>query len=232
MYWILALFISLSTCFAEVGTISKIVGPDAYILRAGNKLPLTIKTELEENDQIITNNSHAVLFIYPGVQVALAKNTEVKLTESRVEELKDSERSTSQIDVLKGIIRVLAYKNPNQEIDFRVQTEGATFSVRGTEFEVSVTPNKDVLLDVSNGQVEASSPFIQSFVPEYVKAQEGLTFSSQKKKFIRRKMNLNFKNHLEFQNNLDVNKTWKKIKETKAKKATRAEKRKGSRPKP
>lgn len=225
--FILLAFLNFNPAWAEIGKVIKLVGDnDAYVVRANNKVTLSPDTKLELQDEIHSINTYVVIHLYPGTQMSLAKNTQVKLTESMIEDVNDLQRSSSIIDFIKGIIRVQVTKEANEEIDQKIQTEGVSFAVRGTEFEISLEENKDVDLDVFEGQVEVSSPYVQSFVPEYVKANEGFRFDRKKKNFSKRRFAPKFRNHPGFENPKKLKARWKTLKkDRKAKKA----KRKGSR---
>ena len=210
MYWILSLVLLSTTAMADIGKVVKISGKDAYIIRAGKKLHLKGNFSFKENDSLHTYENQVIVHLYPSTQVLLAKDTVVKLTENKIQKQKKMVRTYSSLDLVKGLIRVKILNEKNQETDLKVQTEGAIFSARGTEFDVAVLKNKDVNLDVLEGQLEASSPFIQSFVPEYVKTEEGLTFSHGEKKFIRRPVIRNFKDKVDFLNRSEIKASWKK----------------------
>ena len=86
-----------------------------------------------------------------------------------------------------------------REMEVRIETEAVTFTIRGAEFELSLENPASIDLDVIQGQVEASSAYVQSFVPEIVKAQEGLSFDLKKKVFTKRKFAPRLKDPLKFQ---------------------------------
>jgi hypothetical protein len=208
--FLLLILFTVTTAFAEVGQVTRVLGAEAgHVLRDGKSIPLAPSLALELNDVVATEGALVVIHLYPTTQLSLAKNTQIKISEHQIrEESATLERSFSVIDYMKGILRVQVAKDAGQEVDQQVRADGVAFGVRGTEFEVS-TDGDDVDLDVVEGQVEVSSPFVQSFVPEYVKANEGLRFNRKKKGFERRKLRLRFKDHPGFRNKGELLREWK-----------------------
>jgi hypothetical protein len=224
----LILFLLINTAWAEVGKITKVIGDqDSYLVRGTENIKLVPEASLELGDIIHSQNSYIVIHLYPATQMSLAKNSEIKISEHMIEENADVEKTTSVIDFIKGIVRLQVTKDANQEIDQKVQANGVSFGVRGTEFEVSLENNQDVDLDVFEGEVQASSPYIHSFVPEIVKANEGFRFERKKKAFSKRRFAPKFRNHPGFKEKNEIKKQWREIKEKRkaAKASNRAEKK-------
>lgn len=205
----IAMFSTLS--FAEVGKVSKLLGSNSYLMRSGQKIALAVDTELELGDEVYAESAYLVLFIYPASQVSLNHNASIKISEHLIEENKELEKSFSVIDYIKGVIRLQVTKSTDQEINQKVQANGVAFAVRGTEFEISQEGDEDVDLDVIEGEVEVTSPFVHTFVPEVVKANEGFRFNRKKKNFARRKFGLKFKNHPGFDRSERVRERWKEL---------------------
>lgn len=185
LLWILPVFM-MTFSFAEVGRVVKIVGgQDAYILRQGEKQVLQAEQDLEEGDQIFSQSSHVVIQIYPATQMSIIKDSEVTLTQNLIEETEQVKKATSLIELVKGLIRLQVTKEEGMELDQTVRAPQVAFSVRGTDFEVS-TLGDDIDLDVYEGDVEVSSPNVQTFVPYHVKAKEGFRYSRKSPGFARR----------------------------------------------
>lgn len=207
--WVASFLLLISTAMAEVGKISKIIGTgDAYILRSSSKMNVAQDALLEEGDEIFTQDSVVVVHLYPQSQLSLSKNTHVKLSKSVIDESTETEKAFSIIDYVKGIIRLQVTKDPNQAIEQKVQADGVAFAVRGTEFEIS-QEGDDVDLDVVEGEVEVSSPHVQTFVPEIVKANEGFRFNKRARNFQRRKFKMRLK-ETGFTSRAEVREQWKK----------------------
>lgn len=220
--WISCL-LTLNIALAEVGKVNNIAGPNtAFILRNSNKINAANDFLLEIGDEIHSSDSVVQIYIYPSTQISLAKNTLIKITDSLIEETDKKERAFSVIEFLKGAIRILVTKEVDQEIDQRVEAARVAFAVRGTEFEVS-NENDDIDLDVIEGEVEASSPDIQTFVPEIIKAQEGFRFRRKEKRFERRKLRLKFKDRPAFLKREEIKERRKQLR------LVRKEMRRGSR---
>lgn len=183
----LRFIILVSACIqlahAQVGEIVSLTSDDAFLTRSGSKIQLSRGSLLETGDKVYSENSHVVLLLYPKTQISLVKGTELALTEHFIAE--DAERSSSLIDLIKGLIRMQVIRDGNEKVDQKVEARGVTFAVRGTEFEVSST-DEDAELDVFEGEVEVSSPYVQTFVPEIVKPNEGFRFDRKKRNFSRR----------------------------------------------
>lgn len=202
--------------FAEVGRILKVEGDkDAFIMRGPQKHPVTPDFKLEIGDSIHSENTYIVFQLFPACQMSMAKNSELKISEHQINEANNMEKTWSVVDFLKGIVRTQVSRDANQEVEQQIRTEGASFAVRGTEYEVSIEENKDVDLDVFEGEVAVSSPYIQSFVPEIVKANEGFRFERSKKAFSKRRFSPKFRNHPGFADPQKLLKKWKDKKKKK-----------------
>lgn len=218
------LFLCLSS-FAEIGKITKLVGSDAFLTRQGQKIQLTNDLALEKGDILASQNSVVMIHLYPSSQMTLSRQTEVKLSESVIDDTTEADKSTSVIDFVKGLIRLQVSKDVKEEVDQKVVAEGVAFSVRGTEYEVSLD-GEDYDLDVIEGEVEVSSPYVNTFVPEIVKKNEGFRFNKKKRQFQRRKFAQKFKNHPGFIKREELHQRWKqKRAERKLRQGMKSEKR-------
>ncbi len=211
MQFILTLILLMtSNVYAEIGSVIKVLGEGGgYIVRNGEKVLLEEDSPIELQDEIVSKNSVILIQIDPSTQVSLSKNTELKLSEHQVQEFTNIEKGFSVIELIKGLIRVNVDKDQGQEIEQKVKTRDVVFGVRGTDFEVAIDPSQDVELDVFEGEVAVSSPYVHSFVPEIVKSDEGLRFQRSKKAFLRRKFISRFKDHPGFERPERIRKKWK-----------------------
>lgn len=209
LFFGLLLSLFVNTSYAEVGKVSKVLGAgDAFIVRGQQKVTLSIDANLEEGDEVHSRDSVLVLLIYPATQLSISKQTQVTLTKSLIEGDGEKEKSFSIINFVKGIIRLQVTKDENLQVEQQVVADGVAFAVRGTEFEVSLD-GEDYDLDVVEGEVEVSSPYVQTFVPEIVKANEGFRFNKKARKFQRRKFRMKFKDHPGFARKEEVREKWK-----------------------
>ncbi|MES2528138.1 MAG: FecR domain-containing protein [Bdellovibrionota bacterium] len=185
MKFLIFFLFTISLTHAQVGEVLSMKGShDAWISRNGSRISIAEGLSLETGDNIHTENAHVTFLIYPKIQMSLVKGTEITISRHMIEE-STAEKSTSLIELIKGLIRVQVTKDGTEEVDHKIDARGVTFSVRGTEFEVSST-DEDAELDVFEGEVEVSSPYVQTFVPEIVKPNEGFRFERKEKKFARR----------------------------------------------
>lgn len=197
-----------TTLLAESGKVLKTVGADTLIKRKGVESVLQMDHILEQGDEIITGKGSALLLLYPATQISLSPDTHITISEHSIDQMEVKERAVSVIGFLKGFIKVLVSKDSDQEVDQRYDAKDVSFGVRGTEFELSEN-DEGVDLDVSEGVIEVSSPHVQSFVPEIVKANEGLQFSKKRKNFLRRKFAPKFKDRSLFKDKKELFKEWK-----------------------
>lgn len=230
MYSFLFCLLFSISAFAEVGKFIKIEGAqDAVISRLKNKIKPELNGDIEEGDEIETNNSFLVLYLYPSTQIRLNKNSKIQITQALIEDSKVGEDNTSVIKLIKGIIRLQISKDVNQNINQQVTVGDVSFGVRGTEFEVSAL-SEDVDLDVFEGEVTVTSPHVQTFVPEVVKANEGFRYGGKKREFIRRKLRGDLKADSGFMPKDVLRNKWKSLKDQrnlrkKSRVETRLEKR-------
>lgn len=187
--WILSFVLMVSTASASVGKVLKTAdNSGAYIIRNKNKIDLKSDLALETGDQVVSGTTNLVLQLYPETQIALTKQTELIIDQADLEISKSNDRGFAVVKLQKGLVKVLIPAGKRQELEQRWETEGMTGAVRQGEFELSVEESKNVKLEVMKGQVDVSSPFIQSFVPEIVKSNEGLTFVMKDKAFSRHRV--------------------------------------------
>lgn len=205
----LLLLLSANSAFSGIGSVIKVVGTNnGYIQRGLEKIQISESLPLELNDSLSSVDSHVVIHLYPGTQLSLSKNSEIRLSQHVIEENKKLEKAFSVIDFLKGLIRVQVTRTSEEVIEQEIKAKDVAFAVRGTEFEVSYD-DSDVDLDVMEGEVVVSSPYVHSFVPEVVKANEGFRFDRRKKAFARRKFSPKFRNHPGFLKRNEIRERWK-----------------------
>ncbi|WP_408098121.1 hypothetical protein ACJVC5_04125 [Peredibacter sp. HCB2-198] len=217
--WIFCFMMTLSTAFADIGKVLKLTDKsEAHIVRNKSKVELKSDSKLEVGDLIVAGNSNLLLHLYPETQVVLTKNSELLIEQSDLEVTKKSEKAFSVLKLQKGSLKVHSPSRKNQEIEQRWETEGASAAGTQGDFELALQESKNVDLDVFSGQLSVSSPFIQSFVPEIVKAKEGVTFVAKDKVFTRREAVSKLGNEPAFTADKVVKKSWDKLKKRFAKK--------------
>lgn len=182
---ILSLIVFSPFCLGSVGEVLALKGgTNASLYRSGTRTALDVGSELEIGDTLRSDDSHVVFMIYPKIQMSLSRGSEMKITSHLVDSA-NTEKSSSLIELIKGIIRVQVIRDEGEQVEHKIDAGGVSFAVRGTEFEVTSTED-DAELDVIEGEVEVSSPYVQTFVPEIVKGNEGFRYSKRAKKFERR----------------------------------------------
>jgi hypothetical protein len=211
MFLWVSLVLLLSThSFAEeeVGKILKMAGEeDAFVLRNNKKITITKDTSLRLGDEISSSKTVLLIFLEPSTQMSIGVNTILKISKNLLEENGKKVKSTSIIDLVKGMVRLQVTKFDDLEIDQKIQSKDVAFGVRGTEFEVS-NDGENVDLDVVGGEVTVSSPHVQTFVPEAVKTKEGFRYNMNRRQFQRRQFLERFNNHLGFQSLKYVRRQW------------------------
>ena len=176
--------------WSEVGRVTQVLGDEtAYIIRNSERIKITKNIEIEQGDEINAEDSVLTFLIYPTGQYRLSKKTTIKITQSFIEDSNEVEKSFSVIEFVKGVIRAQVVRDDELEIDHQIKAKDVAFAIRGTEFEVS-EDGDDYDLDVVEGEVEVSSPHIQTFVPEIVKANEGFRYNRKGRSFKRRQFKL------------------------------------------
>lgn len=190
------LFVLVSVpTLADIGKVVKVVGgTDAFLVRNQERLKLTPNLALEVGDHLVSSNTYTVILIYPASQMSLPKKSQLKITKAVVESNDDgSVKAASNVNLLKGLVRVQVTKQPDQQIDQKVSSKNVTFGVRGTEFEVAMD-DEGVDLDVLSGAVDVRSS-LGNFVPKLVGANEAFRFSPNLKELIKKNFAPRFNDH-------------------------------------
>lgn len=207
--WFFPFLLLVNLVSAEEGRVSKVVGDQsAYLVRHNQHMAISEEFVLEQGDDIYTMNSVVLIYLQPTTQISLAKKSHIKITQNLIEVNLEKERSTSVIEYIKGMIRLQVTRDDQIEINQKVVADGVSFAVRGTEFEIS-KDGEDVELDVIEGEVEVASPYVQTFVPEMVKANEGFKFNKKKRRYQRRKLRTKFADHPKFADKDSIRQQWK-----------------------
>ena len=171
--WAMSFLAFLNFSIADAGKVVKIVSEvEAYCLRGDQKIPLTQDFTLKTGDEVFSEKSVLSLSL-PGTQLGLANQSQIKIA--------------GNVNFLKGMLVVRAEKKQTVEAD------GVSFTTKKAEFEVSYD-GESIDLDVISGEVEVSSPFVQTFVPEIIKANQGFRFNKKERSFTRRNFLIKFKN--------------------------------------
>ncbi len=184
LFTFMLLIVSFSA-YANYGKILQFSGKqDSYVLRNNNKIKIDTNLLLEKGDQIFTNDSQVLVTVYPSTQIVLDKNSHLGLS--------------SELEFTKGKMKTRIGAGSKEESSHKVQANQVAFTTSSGEFEVSYGPKKFIELFVANGEVEASSPQVQTFVPEIIKTKEGFRFNIQEPGFSKQRYAPKFKTSLTF----------------------------------
>lgn len=157
----------------------------SFILRDNKKMAISSGQKFQAGDEIHSGKSKVVLPLYAGVKLILFKQSKIVVAHHQVTTTNKTENVFIDVDLKKGKSFAQIDKKENQDIEFKINTPGASFVANNSDFEVTVDKTKNSALIVQKGQVLASSPYIQSFAPEVVKAGEKFRFDMKKKAFIK-----------------------------------------------
>lgn len=127
-----------------------------------------VMAQVKMHEKIYSEKKPLSLKLDSGQTVTLAPHSQIKVS------------GKTTVDFIQGRILI------ESSSDFKVQTDGVSFTTEKGTFEVSQTTSKDIDLDVISGEVEVSSPHVHTFVPEIVKASEGFRYTTKEPGFARR----------------------------------------------
>lgn len=180
--FIVFLFLSIASTWAQVGEVVSLSdGSGGVMKRGGAETALAPGLSLQLGDILESRDSHVVILLYPSIQMSFVKGSELRITNHLIAE----DKTTSLVDLVKGLVRVLVTPAEGQKIEQKIETGAVAFAVRGTEYEVSAD-DEAADLDVIAGEVEVTSPYVHTLVPEIVKPREGFRFQRKNQAFSRR----------------------------------------------
>lgn len=157
----------------------------ATVIRDKKKMELTSDYMMRAGDEIHSGKSKITLGLQTGSKLQIAKQSKIIVSHYQITATDKKEKAIIDIDLLKGSVNANIHAEGNQEIEFKINTPGASFAADETDAEVILDRSKNASVKVTSGQVLVSSPFIQSFAPEVVKAGEKLRFDMKKKAYIK-----------------------------------------------
>jgi hypothetical protein len=99
-------------------------------------------------------NAQAELMLDDNTKLALGSNAELKLDEFVV--VSSNDVKTVTLRFIKGTFRFLTGKH-NANDSYKLETPSATIGVRGTVFDLCVTPSGDTFVLLHQGEVEICS---------------------------------------------------------------------------
>lgn len=125
------------------------------------------------------------LSLPPASELALGKNSSLKVVQHVILE-KEKEVINTELKLSQGSLRVKTFPDKEMDIDQKIVTDDVSIRSSVGDFE-TVIKDDSVEVKVYQGQIQVSSPYVQSFVPEIVNEGETLIFSKHEKKFLPRK---------------------------------------------
>jgi hypothetical protein len=176
MFSILLMSTLISPSHLQVGRVLQVKGDEAKILREKVQIPLNEKVDLLVGDTAQSKESSALLYLFSETQIYLYPQSEIKISEKN-------------LWLKRGTIRVRKMKLNDNRRELLLSADKIEFSNLVGEFEATSSKNT-IELNVINGEVEASSPLVMTFVPEIIKAREGFRFVPAERKFERIKYSL------------------------------------------
>lgn len=139
---------------------------------------VTPEMRFKDGVKVDTKETSKLVSLMPAAQLSLDKHSSLKV-------LPDAALLS------KGTLRLKVTKAKTSQ---KVEGDGIEFSTKDAEFEVSAEGDHYDLAVVS-GTVQVSSPYVQTFVPETVKANEGFRFNKKEKSFSRKPFMIKFSGH-------------------------------------
>lgn len=146
----LILLISTIYAFANVGKITAVKG-EVYIVRDAQQIVAKSGSILELKDKVQTKaKAKALVLFNDNTSITVGNNSSLSVNEF-VMDLKTPSKSKTSFGFGKGVFRTITGKigkiNPS---GFKIKTKSASIGIRGTIFEVTITP-KNLVMDVQSG---------------------------------------------------------------------------------
>jgi hypothetical protein len=154
MRLLLLLTFFTSLIFANVGVVSAFKG-DANILRDGKDINVKTGLKLQKNDELTTKKNTKVQLVFKDKTIiTVGKNSKFSIHDYLFDEQASTgKKVNAKFGFAKGLFRTVTGKigkiNPNK---FKIKVKSASIGIRGTKFDVSVTP-KATKIGVSEGAI-------------------------------------------------------------------------------
>lgn len=180
MYFLpVSLFLFIQVSAAGVGSVvSAPSQSDAVIVN--NKKTTAVKQGQAINlgDVISSRKTPVELKVGSFIKVVMKKDSQISIIKL--------DKAVSDISYVKGVVEFKINSKTSPKLINRILGNSVTFAGVDSEFTLVSFPD-GVDLYVAKGEMEVSSPYIQTFVPEIVKAKEGFRFNRKKRTFERKK---------------------------------------------
>lgn len=134
----------------EVGTITFIQGTCQIKFEDGEYKDAVMDQLVNSKDTVKTfENSEAEITLYDENIIRITEDTEITLDNWQVRE-----NRYTNIGLLFGSIKLFVKKFSKDTDEFSVNTATVLAGVRGTEFDVSIREDGEVLINVEDGEIE------------------------------------------------------------------------------
>jgi len=162
IYFFLILVFSLNPVFAEVGTVTYVLGKVQKKDASGNVTRIRKKYFVDSGDTVITSkNGQAMIVMLDESKITIRPNTEFIV--EKYSYRKNASKDKSHFELVKGGFRsVTGVMGKKNKKSFKLKTNIATMGIRGTDFDLSYcetncSDNKGLFVNVVSGSVSLSS---------------------------------------------------------------------------
>jgi len=136
---ILSLLFLVNIIYASVAVVSAFSG-SANIYRDSKELKVYVGIEVNEKDNIKTNNNTKIQLIFKdNTRITIGKNSQFSIESYLYDESKPS-ASKAKFKFAKGLFRTITGRiGKLNKKQFKISVKSATIGIRGTKFDVLVT---------------------------------------------------------------------------------------------
>ena len=136
---LLSLLFLVNIIYASVAVVSAFSG-SANIYRDSKELKVYVGIEINENDNIKTNNNTKIQLIFKdNTRITIGKNSQFSIESYLYDESKPN-ASKAKFKFAKGLFRTISGRiGKLNKKQFKISVKSATIGIRGTKFDVLVT---------------------------------------------------------------------------------------------
>jgi len=138
MKLLLILFITSMTLFASIAKVVALRG-EAYIIHKNEKIKITLGSDIDTKDKIITKNAKLQLIFNDRTIITIGPKSEFGVDEY----LNSAKKPKASFSMFRGTFKTITGKigkiAPKR---FKIKTKSATIGIRGTQLIVEATPQK------------------------------------------------------------------------------------------
>jgi hypothetical protein len=146
---------------------------DVKLMRGGKSVNIDQGTEVISGDIISTGKKSTVVISYKdGSKIELASKTKIKVGSENV-------RESDAISVITGAVNG-KFKKLAKDSDRKVYTPTTVCSIRGTEFNTTVSDGAESRIEMKEGKLDVSNPYGKISLDESDNADIGLKGNPEK----------------------------------------------------